>query len=290
MSKTDHPHHSDPTLSPGADPSIHAASVEHRAALERLAASVAHNPPRAPYLPTTEHGRRLWISSFLSVANASRLTFPTVFNASDWRFNLRTLEAIWAVYLEYIAALEAVTPLQRFLTMSKNALLNASPEAVQLPPPRPMPAIYPKTTALHVGIVGVIIGMVDALRSLPNFTEADARAFGVLPQSAPHPDPATLDPEASARFTGTVVELTFRSPRSIRGVDLVQVLCDRGDGTGVHSVGTTSRSRFTDHCELPAPNVRAAWTYFCCFLDPSGNPVGQQSVCDVTVVGRVTAQ
>ena len=38
MSKSEH--RNDPTLSPGADPSIHATSVEHRAVLERLAATV----------------------------------------------------------------------------------------------------------------------------------------------------------------------------------------------------------------------------------------------------------
>ena len=282
MSKSEHL--SDPTLSPGADPSIHATSVEHRATLERLAASVTRRTT-PPYMPTTEHLLRQWVSSFLSVAAANRTVYPTVLNASDWRFNLHTVQNLWNVYLEYVAALEVVTPFQRFLTMTKNSLLYAAPERVEIPPPRNVPELYPKLTAQHVGVVGIIAGMAEALLALPNFTEADARKFGLLPQAAPPVDPASLDPDVTARFTGGAVVLSFRSPRAIRGVDFAEVRCDRGDGTGIQPVGMTISGRFTDHHDLPAAAGRANWVYYVRFVDSGGRTVGRESVADVTVQG-----
>jgi len=283
MSKSEH--RIDPTLSPGADPSIHATSVEHRAALERLAATVLRRATPA-FMPGPEHLLRQWVSSFLSVAAAARLTYPTVLNSStDWRFNLHTVNNLWAVYLEYVAALEVVTPFQRFLTQTKNSILFAAPERIELPPPRNVPELYPKSTAAHVGVVGLIAGMAEALLALPNFTEAEARKFGFLPQPEAPVDPATLDPNATARFTGGEVIISLRSPRSIRGVDFAEIRCDRMDGAGIQPVGMTVSGRFIDHHDTPPAAGRANWVYYVRFVDSGGRTVGRESVTDVTVQG-----
>ena len=113
-----------------------------------------------------------------------------------------------------------------------------------------------------------------------------ARQFGILPTRSSSPDPATLDPQASARFTGGEVIVTFRSPGGLRDVDVAEIRCDRGDGH-VHLLGTTTFARFVDHHDIPQPPT--VWRYFVCYLSRAmGNPIGLQSECYVTVQGRVT--
>ena len=146
--------------------------------------------------------------------------------------------------------------------------------------------MVPPTEAVQTGLVATIVAQVELLRRQSNFNEVVARQFGILPTVSSAPDPATLDPQSTARFTGGEVVVSFRSPRGLRDVDVAEIRCDRGDGH-VHLLGTTTYAHFTDHHEIPQrPTV---WRYFVCYLSrATGNPIGLQSECHVTVQGRVT--
>ena len=88
------------------------------------------------------------------------------------------------------------------------------------------------------------------------------------------------------RLAGTGVVLSFRAPRGVPGADMVQILCNRGEGAGVEFVATTSHATFTDHHPLPSAGQRAMYVYYLSFLDRSFSAVGMQSECSATVQGR----
>ena len=280
MKDQHHPH--DPALI-GDNPE-HGTAEAFRIAAEKLAASAAsHTHP--PYIPRPAHLRDAWISAFITNAMAARQKWSAAFNSSNWLLNIQTLRASWEAYLEYNTSLDLLPPMQRRLTATRNGLMYAKPQVVTLPPPPPEPALLPRVTATHAGIVWWIAGMVDVLRVQPGFSEGDARQFGILPTPSSHPDPSEFNPNAEAKFNGGWVEISFRSPRNLRGVDFAEIRADYGDGTGVHLIGTTAFSRFADHREIP--DGRTLFKYWVCYITRDGLQLGQQSTCDVTVQGRV---
>ena len=280
MKDQHHPH--DPAL-PGDNPE-HGTFEAFRIAAERLAAGVTTRSLPS-YIPVPAHLRDQWISAFIMNAQASRQKWSAAFNQPSWLLNIQSLQAVWNVFQEYNTSLEILPTMQRRLTAVRNSLMFAKPQAVSLPPPPPEPALLPRATATHAGIAWWIAGMVDVLKVQPGFSEGDARQFGILPTPTSHPDPSEFDPQVTAKFNGGWVELNFRSPKGLRGVDFAEIRADYGDGTGVHLIGTTAFSRFGDHHEIP--EGRTLFKYWVCYITRDGLQLGQQSTCEVVVQGRV---
>ena len=275
------PHKHDPAL-PGQDPSIDS----HRLEVHYLGAVyvTSHHVPN--YMPRPLHLLIPWIDSFILSMNANRMEFPSVFNV-QFPYSATTLVQMRASLAAGNTSRESLPGLQRFVTQWFNIILFGRPERVTLAPPRPETGMLPTEAATAIGIVGVIQLMVEQLRRQPNFNEALARQFGLLPETAPPVDPATLSPEpVTATFTGGVVQLRFRSAHNTTGVEMSEILCDRGDGV-LRRVATTTHSRFTDFHELPAE--RTVWRYVIGFLDRQGLPVGVQSSAEVIVQRREQA-
>ena len=272
--------HKEAPVLPGENPTIE----EHRINTDYLGTAYALSRATPRYMPSVEKELINWIDQYISTANANRMAFPDVFNKGV-PYSVFALVAMRERLDEAYRSLDVLPGTQRAVTAFKNIVL-FNRDHGRVAPPLPEAGWIPPTAAVNTGLVASIAAQVALLRTQPGFNEVLARQFGILPTPAPSVDPATLDPAATARFTGGVVELAFRSPRGIRGVEMAEIRCDRGDGH-VHLVGTTTHARFTDHHDLPAANVRTTWTYWVCFVDRDGTPVGQQSVCDVTVQGRV---
>ena len=251
-----------------------------------LGTAYALNRHRPSFVPATWAEFRNWMDNYLKVALANAQQFQPVYFAQGI-YSAHRMQQTWEALLGVVAARENAAAASRSNTAVFNILLfNNSHDAFT--PPKPIVPTMPPATAIPLsGLMGIIGKQVALLRQQPNFTEAYARLFGVLPTQAPHPDPATLDPQATAQFTGGSVVITFRAPRGLRGVEVAEIRCDRNDGTGIHLVGTTTRARFTDHHDMPADAARAVWTYMVCYLDEAGTYIGQQSVADVTVHGRL---
>jgi len=257
---------------------------EHSANVSLMGTSYVLHKFNVSFIPRSEREMLFWLAQYVNTARTYRLDFPAVFNASDYRFSFHVLEALFQRVQEAFASLDTLPGVLRAVTAWKNILLyNRSHDPV--PAPRPERDMLPPTDAARTGLLSIIVEQVRLLRQQPNFNEAIGRQFGIIPTPAPAPDPATLNPNASARFTGGLVELSFRSPNGIRGVEFAEIRCDRGDGH-VHLVGMTTHARFTDHHDLPAAGARANWVYHLCYVDRSGNFVGQESIVDVTVQGR----
>jgi len=263
---------------------------EHTLRLLGLATSITR--PRAVWLPTSERELIPFAATFIAAGQAYRMTFPAVFNAPV-PFSIIGLAAMYDRLMEAIAAQERLISAQRATTGFKNGVLfgvgEGGPTMGGYPPlaaPRSVTGGFvPPTDAVHTGIVPCMIAMADLLVTQPGYEpDTIGRRFGIVPTPAPSEDPATLNPNATARFTGGEVVLNFRSPRGIHGVVFAEVRCDRGDGH-IHPVGMTVTGRFTDHHELPANAARANWTYYVRYVDTAGRTVGNESVTDVTVWG-----
>ena len=265
-----------------------AATEEHNiveeASLLGASYTLISHGNRPNWMPREEKAFMVWAAGYVSAARAFRLEFPAVFNASDFRFSFHVLETLFTRVQEAIASVTIITDLRRAVVAYKNILVG-NREHGAIPLPRSETGMLPTVAPTHSGLVALIVGQVALLRQQAGFNESVAKQFGLVAPATSHPDLATLNPNASARFTGGVVELTFRSPAGIRGVEFAEIRCDRGDGH-VHMVGTTRHARFTDHHDLPAAGARANWQYHVCYIDRSNNFVGQESIADVTVQGR----
>jgi len=268
----------EPSL-PGENPTVDV----HNAALMGNVYALSRTTPN--YMPSTERELINWIDQYISTMNANRTTFPNVFSGTGV-FSGFALVQMRERLAEALASLDKLPGIQRGVTAFKNIILfNRSHDRV--PPPRTEVGMVPPTEATMTGMVAMITAQVNLLRQQDGFNEVLARQFGILPTASSSPDPATLDPQASARFTGGEVIVSFRSPGGLRDVDVAEVRCDRGDGR-VQLLGTTTYARFTDHHAIPQPPT--VWRYFVCYLSrATGNPVGVQSECHVTVQGRVTS-
>jgi len=278
-------HKKDPAL-PGENPTV---PEGRRITADYLgsAFTLIHSHRLPNYMPRGNERLLLnWIAQYLSAATTHATTFPNVFNSTGI-YSVHRTRALFDRIVEAFTSLDKLPGIQRGVTAWKNILLFNRDHFTSVTPPRAEAGMLPAPEAAsHTGIVDMIDAQVQLLRQQQGFNEALARQFGVLPTPAPSkPDPATLDPNASAQFTGGAVVITFRAPSGLRGVEVAEIRCDRNDGTGVQLVGTTTRARFTDHHDIP--EGRATWTYYVCYLDAAGTYVGQQSVTDVTVQGRV---
>jgi len=248
-----------------------------------LGTAYALNQSRPSFVPTTWAEFRNWMDNYVKIAVANAQQFQPVFFAQGI-FSAHRMQQAWEALLGVVAARENAAAASRSNTAVFNILLfNTSHDAFT--PPRAITPTMPPNTAIPLsGLMGVIGKQVALLRQQPNFTEAYARLFGVLPTQSSAPDPSTLDPALTARFTGGEVILNFRSPRSLSNVDLAEIKCDRNDGTGEETIGSTVRARYTDHHDLP--EGRAVWSYAVCYRSPSGAYIGRRSVADVTIEGR----
>ena len=275
----------DPAL-PGENPTV---PEGRRITADYLgsAFTLIHSHRLPPYMPRGNERLLLnWLSQYLSAATTHATTFPNVFNGAGI-YSVHRTRTLFERIVEAFTSLDKLPGISRGVTAWKNILLFNRDHLTSVLPPRAETGMLPAPEAApHTGIVGMIDAQVQLLRQQPGFNEALARQFGVLPTPSPStPDPSTLDPQASAQFTGGAVVITFRAPRGLRGVEVAEIRCDRNDGTGVHLVGTTTRARFVDHPDIL--EGRATFTYYVCYLDEAGVFVGQQSVADVTVQGRV---
>jgi len=265
---------------PGENPTVE----ERRINTAYLGQTYALTRSTPNYMPNSERQLNDWLRQYISTAQANRMNFPTVFNTGV-PYSVFALAAIMDRIDEAHKSLDILPGTLRAVTAFKN-ILYFNRATGPLAAPRPETGWIPPTDAVHTGIVSMIAAQVELLRRQPGFNEVLARQFGILPTPAPHPDLATVDPEATARFDGGEVILNFRSPRRIRGVDVVQILCDRGNGH-IELVGTTTHTRFVDAHELPPAGQRATWWYYICYLSPSGTRLGIQSDVSVTVQGSV---
>ena len=271
----------------------------HTLRLHGLSSKV--NRPRAFWLARTEKEVAVQVATFISAGNAYRLQFPAVFN-SPVPFNLQALSTMFDRYQESVAAQERLVSAQRATTGFKNAVFwgmgdggNTMAGYPGLAAPRAVSGGFvPPTDAVHTGIVPCMIAMADLLVTQPGYeAETIGRRFGIVPTASgggSGEDPATLSPGGTARWTGSDVVLTFRAPRGVaHGVEMVQILCDRGSGAGAEFVASTTHASFTDHHPLPPAGQRATYVYYLCFLDKAFQVVGMQSECSVVVQGRVVA-
>jgi len=262
---------------------------EHRINPDLLGTAYALRQHHPSYIPNDRAARMAWLANYVKCAVEYHVQFAPVFNilTAGSIYNATSTQTMFNRIVQAYAALDLLTPYQRGLTAYVNVML-FNRETGAVTPPRADPAMTMPTTPSPIsGLIGIVVQQVDLLRRQPGFTEVIARQFGVLPTPAPSVDLETLDPAVQGRFTGGDVILQFRSPQGIREVDMAEVRVNRNDGTGVHLLGSTTHSRFTDHSDLPAGNTRAVWTYFVCFMTRNQQYVGQQSVVDVTVQGRV---
>jgi len=149
------------------------------------------------------------------------------------------------------------------------------------------PSLLPSAAASLTGIVVAVTAQVELLRVQPNYNAAVGLQFGIVPSPAHSPDLASLDSAPEGHFTGGSVELRFRSPAETAGVDMAEILCDRGNGK-IERVGNATHARFTDHHPLPPDDVRATWVYYVSFLDRERRHVGRQGSCVVSVVGSAS--
>ena len=271
---------------------------EHTLKLHGLASRV--NKPTAFWLSRNEREAAIQAATFIAAAHSYATTFPAVFRAT-MPFNVQALAAMFDRYQEGIAAQERLVSAQRATTGFKNGVFWGTGDGGSTPAGYPSLAaprtavggFVPPTDAMHTGVVPCMLAMADLLVKQPGYEpDTIGRRFGIVPTASSGggaPDPSTLSPGGEARFTGSDVVISFtRAPSGIRGVEMVQILCDRGSGAGVEFVATTTHASFTDHHPLPPAGVRATYVYYLCYLDRAFNTVGIQSECDVTVQGRVT--
>ena len=274
-------------------PGENATVDEHTLVLDGI--SYRLRRPTAVWLPTTEKLLRPFIDQFISSGMAYRSTFPAVFAQLHAPYNINELQAARDNLNATYASQERLVGTQRAVTGFKNLQLWNSDFAA-VPAPKQEAGLLPPNDARVTGIVHIILAMADLLVQQPGYEAATiGRQFGIVPTPGSggggSVDIATLSPGCSARFDGNSVRLSFRSPRGISGIEMVQILCDRGDGSGkIEFVATTTHASFTDHHDLPPAGQRATYVFYTCFLDRSFQPIGQQSECDVVVSGRVTAQ
>ena len=289
-------HKKDPSIA-GESPTVD----EHTLALHGLAAKVSR--PKAFWLATTEREVAIQMQTFIAAGQTYRMQFPNVFNASGMPFNIIRVQTMFDRYQEAELARERLVSAQRATTGFKNGVFwgygaggTTTAGYPSLAAPKPAAGfMVPPTDAEFTGIVNAVLAMAELLVKQPGYeAETIGRRFGIVPTAGSGGsavDPATLTPGGTARFTGSDVVLTFRSPSGIHGVEMVQILCDRGGsgGAGVEFVASVRHATFTDHHALPPAGQRATYVYYLCFLDRAFNVVGMQSECTVTVQGRVVA-
>jgi len=290
-------HKKDPSI-PGETPTVD----EHTLALHGLSTRI--NKPTAPWLSRNEREAAIQAQTFIAAGQTYRMQFPNVFNASGMPFNIIRVQTMFDRYQEAIQAQERLVSASKATTGYKNGVFwgtgTGGTTTAGYPPlaaPRQQAGfMVPPTDAEFTGIARAIIAMAELLVKQPGYEpETIGRRFGIVPtpgSGGGAVDPSTLSPEGSARFTGSDVVLTYRAPSRIKGVEMVQILCDRGQGSGgagVEFVASVTHATFTDHHPLPPAGQRETWVYYLCFLDRQFNTVGIQSECDVTVQGRVVA-
>jgi len=271
---------------------------EHTLQLHGLASRV--RKPTAFWLSRVEREAAIQAATFISAGNAYRTTFPAVFN-SPMPYNLQALTSMFDRYQEAIAAQERLVAAQKATTGFKNGVFWGTGDGgttmagyPSLAAPRPVSGGFvPPTDAVHTGIVPCMIAMAELLVTQPGYEpDTIGRRFGIVPTASSGgsgEDPATLSPGGEARWTGSDVVLTFRAPRGVgHGVEMVQILCDRGLGAGAEFVASTTHATFTDHYPLPPAGQRATYVYYLCYLNKAFNVIGMQSECSVIVQGRVT--
>jgi len=277
---------------PGENPTVD----EHTLKLHGLATKI--NRPRSLWLSRNEREAAIQAATFIAAGQAYRMQFPAVFNVG-MPFSITALATMFDRYQEGIAAQERLVSAQRATTGFKNGVFWGTGDGgataagyPSLAAPRPAQGGFvPPTDAAHTGVVPCMLAMADLLVKQPGYEpDTIGRRFGIVPTpgSGGSVDPATLSPGGTARWTGSDVVLSFRSPSGIHGVEMVQILADRGSGSGVEFVASTTHATFTDHHPLPPAGERATYVYYLCFLDRAFNTVGIQSECSVVVQGRVT--
>ena len=275
-------HKQEPAL-PGENP-----TQDHRIGIEFLGQAYFLNRRRPSYMPNTEPELINWIRQYTSTAHAKKADFPAVFGGtSNSTFSVSVLEGMLSRIDNALGSLGVIPGVQRGITAYKNILLY-NHEHGPVTAPRAEPNMVPPETAPSnfSGLVGIIMQQVDLLIQQPGYNQAIGRQFGIIPTERPSVDPATFDPQATARSTGGVVVITARSPRGLRGVDMLEIKCDRGSGV-VEMVGTTTHATFTDHHDLP--ERRTHWIYYVNYIDRNGVPVGIQSVVDILVQSMTRA-
>jgi len=274
-----HPHA--PALQ-GDDPSI--AGIDLFAMAE--AQAISRSLPN--YVPSTLPLQLNWLDTFIGAALGSVTLFPAVFNSTGI-FNIHRLRTARDVYSAVTTSREALVSHQRAMTaMALRLLYRREMDAIAaFPRPDPAMVVPSATTSPVSGMLHIAVAMAEKMKTEPNYKEdVHGRQFGLLPQAAPSPDPATLDPQPSAAFTGGAVVLTLRSPQRVPGVTMAEIYVDRNDGLGTHKIATTIHARFTDHHDLPA--ARTLWAYYVNYIDRDNIPVGVQSTATVVVQAMPT--
>jgi len=269
-------HKQEPAL-PGENP-----TQDHRISIEFLGQAYVLNHRRPSYMPSTEPELINWIRQYTSTAHAKKADFSAVFGGnSQSTFSVSALEGMLSRIDNALGSLGVIPGVQRGVTAYKNLLLYNHDNG-PITAPRAEPNMVPPETAPSnfSGLVGIIRQQVDLLIQQPGYNQAIGRQFGIIPTPSSPIDPATLDPQLLARIIGAAVELRFRSPAAISGVDVAQIWCAHGNEER-HFVASTSRASFLD--TFPMPAARTTWTYYVWYTNAAGIRLGAESEASVIV-------
>jgi len=233
------------------------------------------------YMPGNIDALVPWIDNYLARAMTLSTKYPSILGGTS-RFPINTLNTTWNNVNAAIANVNLLVDWTRSWRAYRNILLFSRENSVT-PPLAAPPAQTLRGIAQFPAIIGVVSAIdwqVRMLRKDPAFNQTEADLLGIVP-SAPHtPDPATLDPQVTARLIGGGVELRFRSPGHIRGVKVVEIWCQHGEGAR-HFVAATTRGSFLDTHEMPA--TRTTWTYYVWYANENGLRLGVESEASIIV-------
>jgi len=233
------------------------------------------------YMPRNEADLMVWMKAYIDNTSAYTVQFPAVFsNTAPFPHNI--LLPLWTRInnaRNYIQSLADI--LRSWRTLNK-IYLHASEHKLtaELGIP-PAPPASGGTTTLWVGLIGIIDAQVRLLRAQPNFNQAIAELFGIVPKRPPTVDPTTVNPNLRGKNTGGEVVITFRAAAGIKGAAGAFLRVNRGDGKWHDLAMMTTASRIIDaHVQPAEPGV---WIYEFYYVNERGNQVGGVHQVVVTV-------
>jgi len=237
------------------------------------------------YMPKNEADLMVWAKAYIDNTAAYIIQFPTVFsNTAPFPHNI--LLPLWTRINNARNYIQALADILRSWRTLNRIYLHASEHKLttELGIP-PAPPASGGTVSLWAGLIGIIDAQVRMLRVQPNFNQAIAELFGIVPKKPGSSSADSFELNLRGKFTGAFVRLTFRSAANIKEAVGVRILCDRGNGHFEIVSPLTTSGHFEDWHPLPAR--ACAWLYIAELVGANNAPIGLQSTCEVLVAPRV---
>ena len=212
------------------------------------------------YYPTNVPEQIIWLTNFFNklIGHAASLGVSTAECAAA------VADARWLIYLlgswqpAKVAWAKSCTDAVREAQTGSGTTPFVLP--VFTPPPLPpadAAASLPAVVAVNPGALNRLFDLVQVMKKAPNYNDTLATDLGTLGSELTLPDLATLQPEFTAKLTGTQVFIDWGWGGNGAHLDMLQLQVDRGTGWADLAYDTTPG--YTDTHPLPA--VLTKWKY-----------------------------